>query len=310
MEQQQPQSQDPDEVSQQGNSEPESLLNLTVQDQAGNTYGAQTLSSTRVRDFAADFFNECNWSARDQSGRPQRTVVERQDPDDPDRSTRLRPEQTLHQAGVRDGDTLRVFPEAIAGLVNPDRRLGALIVDYRDVCALAEADDQITFEANSDYNPTHYDITFRHTGVMLDGNREVVRTNNHRCTIDMPAGYPMEAPIVIWRTPIFHPNIHPSTGTVCLGVLQQRYTPGVGLGYIVCMLRDIVQYRNYDLHSALNGEAAKWAASEAGQEFIRSEEIGGFPKEEPLEIVLKALQDAARTRTHFEPYNPFLEDGA
>jgi hypothetical protein len=113
---------------------------------------------------------------------------------------------------------------------------------------------------------------------------------------------------VRWLTPIFHPNIHPRGG-VCLGVLRERYTPGVGLAYLVRMLRDIVQYRNYDLEGVLNGEAARWAQSEEGQQMI-VETLKGVPAEHLLGIAADQEQRAARgQRVRFTPWNRFQQEG-
>jgi hypothetical protein len=155
------------------------------------------------------------------------------------------------------------------------------------VQALADTDpERIDIETDVDHAPTHYTITFRYPGIMM-GDRVPERINEHRVAIALPAGYPVEAPRVRWLTPIYHPNVAPS-GAVCLGVLMHRYMPGLGLAYIVRMLRDIAQYRNYDMFSPYNRDAADWAMSDAGQQAIAA--IGGAP----AETVGEALADVAR----------------
>jgi hypothetical protein len=68
-----------------------------------------------VGDLAVDFFEERGQTSKDREGRPQRAVVERVAPENSERTERLRGDQTLHEAGVYDEDTLRVLPELVAG---------------------------------------------------------------------------------------------------------------------------------------------------------------------------------------------------
>jgi ubiquitin-protein ligase len=284
-------------------------LRFYIEDPAGDIYSAEAMSNTLVRDVATDFFEERGWPTRDQAGRAQRAVVERVDPDNPESTRRLRPDQTLHDAGVQQEDTLRVLPESVAGAVSPHQRLRALIVDHREVQALAEEDpEHIHVKTNADHAPTVYEVTFRYPGVKM-GDRGVELIDEHQLEIELPAEYPLQAPKVRWRTAIYHPNIS-ANGLVCLGVLMERYLPGLGLAYIVRMLRDIAQYRNYDLHGVYNLEAAVWARSPEGQQVIMK--LGGVPEEQPLDVLLdlarQSWREAQRQRTRFERIDRFSQD--
>lgn len=276
-----------------GGNEPHQIR-FYIEDPTGDLYRTEALSDTLVRDLATDFFEERGWSSSDQAGRPQRAVVERVDPENMDSTERLRGDQTLHDAGVRDDDTLRVLPESVAGLFNPKERLRALVVDQREVEALAEDDpEHIEVETNTEYTPTFYTITFRCPGIVRSPAGHIERSSEHRVEITLPADYPVAAPWVRWVTPIFHPNVHPK-GNVCLGALGDRYMPGLGLAYIVRMLRDIAQYRNYDMFNPFNKEAADWAQTPEGQETIAA--IGGVPAETVGEAVADAVRLEARRR--------------
>ncbi|CAK7198307.1 hypothetical protein SEUCBS139899_000967 [Sporothrix eucalyptigena] len=46
-------------------------------------------------------------------------------------------------------------------------------------------------------------------------------------TIQLPAGYPNQPPVVTFATPILHANVHPTTGAVCLDLLQSAWTPAL-----------------------------------------------------------------------------------
>lgn len=272
-----------------------------IEDPAGDLYRANAMSNTLVRDMAADFFEERGWSSHDRSGRQQRAVAELIDPNDPTQSHRLRGDQTLDEAGIRDNSTVRVLPESVAGAVNPRDRLRALTVDHREVKALVAQDPQnITLWTNASHTPTLYRITFHYTS-FCPGERNYTcpdLSTEHRVEIYLPANYPLEAPQVHWKTSIFHPNIH-LDGRVCLGVLGKRYMPGLGLAYIVRMLADMVRYHNYDLDNAFNPKAKEWAESDEGQAHILA--MGGAPKEAPLVTLLEHVRRAERaTRTTFE----------
>jgi hypothetical protein len=64
--------------------------------------------------------------------------------------------------------------------------------------------------------------------------------------------------VVCLRTPadIFHPNIHPIDGTVCVG--ESFLRPSTPLTEIIYQVFSILTWAKWS-HFALNGEAAEWA---------------------------------------------------
>ncbi|PKI85213.1 E2 ubiquitin-conjugating enzyme [Malassezia vespertilionis] len=46
-----------------------------------------------------------------------------------------------------------------------------------------------------------------------------------RIAIQVPAAYPTKPPVMRFKTPIFHPNVHWKTGEICLDVLQSQWSP-------------------------------------------------------------------------------------
>lgn len=263
---------------------------LIIEDSAGERFEVDVPADTRIDKIAADFFEERGWSPRDSRGRAQRAVADLVDPKSPGQTKRLRGEHTVSAAGLWDGATLRIFPESIAGLVNEADRVRILVADHGAMKELVKWNRRISFKPNSEHAPFHYEVTFKVQGfsaLSYDGRTPIV-AENHLCTIDLGADYPLAAPLVVWKSAIFHPNIRPGDGAVCLGVLMHRYLPGLGLSRLVTMLFEMVQWRNFDASQALNGEAAKWAMEPTNWHFI--EDIGGSPYQGPVQDLWEQFQ--------------------
>jgi ubiquitin-protein ligase len=261
-------------------------MRLFVEDTGGQRFECNIADDTQLSTLAADFFEDRGWAPNG-----QRAVVELVDPTNPSRSKRLRGDLNAVAAALRDGDTLRIFPEAIAGAVDPRERVTALVSDFQELTELTEWNRNITFTANSETAPWRYTITFNLPGVKAlaaDGHTPIL-LHRHEVEIFLGAEYPRAAPWVQWKTPIFHPNIRESDGAVCLGVLMERYLPGLGLARLVTMLAEMVEYRNYDFTNPLNKAAAAWAADPAHWEAIIA--MGGAPYAGPFEDLLRQLSD-------------------
>jgi ubiquitin-protein ligase len=164
-------------------------------------------------------------------------------------------EETLENAGVRDGDELRLYTEITAGASVRDKRLQN---DYEKMRELREKSPFIDFKVEGN-PPEKYIVTFTCKGLVKKGER-IVNSIHHMVEIYLPVEYPTKSPQLTWLTPIFHPNIlgndhkwHP--GKVCLG----GWTPSQFLDELCIKLGEMIQYKNYGLFSPLNTEAAVWA---------------------------------------------------
>lgn len=215
---------------------------------------------------------------------------------------RLDPDETLHDAGVQDGDELRVGFQATAGAVNPQHREEALYRVRNQIIAYARSHDGFGVKVDWPELPREYTIEFpgRSFAPDPDGGPEPVETDGpHRVLIRLGADFPMTPPHVYWLTPIFHPNVYPMyeceaarsrrelQGLVCLGELAVSYQPALDFGELCQTLVDIAGFRNYRLFEAtgeidaqgravlaedyFDAAAARWAA--AHQDRIRA--IGG-----------------------------------
>ena len=64
-------------------------------------------------------------------------------------------------------------------------------------------------------------------------------------------------PQIQWLTPIFHPNIS-AGGSVCLGGYSTHWVPSLKLDQLIEMLWDMICFRNFNLESPFNRDAASW----------------------------------------------------
>ena len=73
---------------------------------------------------------------------------------------------------------------------------------------------------------------------------------------ELPADYPIHSPSVAFRTKIWHPNVHAGNGSVCMDVLNTRWTAVTRLAQVFSVyVLDLMRSPNPD--SPLNGEAAR-----------------------------------------------------
>ncbi|CAN6633031.1 ubiquitin-conjugating enzyme E2 1 [Trichomonascus vanleenenianus] len=68
-------------------------------------------------------------------------------------------------------------------------------------------------------------------------------------------GYPTAAPKAYFNTKIFHPNVDPQTGEVCVDTLKRDWSPDVDLSHILLTIRCLLIEPNPD--SSLNEDAGR-----------------------------------------------------
>ncbi|PHH78328.1 hypothetical protein CDD82_3096 [Ophiocordyceps australis] len=69
-----------------------------------------------------------------------------------------------------------------------------------------------------------------------------------------PSNYPYTAPTVVFKTPIYHPNVDFS-GRICLDILKDKWTAAYNTQTILLSLQSLLGEPNNS--SPLNGEAAE-----------------------------------------------------
>ena len=111
--------------------------------------------------------------------------------------------------------------------------------------------------------PEVYGVRFNGLGLWRpDGSQDVLVREGHEVAIRLGASYPRMMPDLIWKTPIFHPNIS-ANGIVCLGGYSTHWVPSLQLDELCTMLWDMIRYANYDVDSPYNRAAAQWAKEQS-----------------------------------------------
>ncbi|MGO8673143.1 MAG: ubiquitin-conjugating enzyme E2 [Capsulimonadaceae bacterium] len=233
-------------------------------------------ASTTVGDLAQGIINQ-EYSnsphfSRDAKGKPRNVVA---DLVDETGAHRLRPDSTLHDAGISEEARVNVHPEGRAGAVSPQIREPALVRAKLEIVEFADTHPGFIVEADGSNAPTEYVLRFQARSFATpsqpgDEPREI---EDHVVFVALPPDFPMKAPLVIWQTDIFHPNIDAKYGKVCLGVLDEQYRIGLDFRDLCQFLVDIAGYRNYAADDGYNGDAMRWAISVPGQ--LAIERIGG-----------------------------------
>ena len=144
-----------------------------------------------------------------------------------------------------------------------DRRLEA------DLAALSNLRDEsniLDFEA-SGTPPQRYRLIFHGLGFARNGRTgEIFIQQEHHVLVDLGAAYPRLVPNLGWQTPIFHPNIS-NNGVVCLGGYGTHWVPSLTLDEMATMLWEMIRYKNFDVESPYNREAALWAKTQTDYKF-------------------------------------------
>lgn len=136
--------------------------------------------------------------------------------------------------------------------------------DERDMGELVSNCPYITYEKTM---PGVFKVHFQTPGLHLLPTGEVVVGTEHDATIVLLPPYPTDrGPIVQMCTRNvrhFHPNIDPTNGAVCYGVLEKdKWAPSIGLDQIVLTVAAMLRLEIFNLESVMNNAeaAAKYVA--------------------------------------------------
>jgi ubiquitin-protein ligase len=131
-------------------------------------------------------------------------------------------------------------------------RLRRLHSDYEAVRRLVHVHPRIDIEGVEGSPPHRYRLLVRVTSLRQKGD-ELVEAGEHRLEVQLPLGYPGEAPVFRMLTPVFHPNIAPHA--VCIG---DHWSAAESLQALIQRVGEMLAFQSYNVRSPLNGKAAKW----------------------------------------------------
>lgn len=104
--------------------------------------------------------------------------------------------------------------------------------------------------------PQQYLLTLHCRGLYLKLGLPT-ELGEHQVQIDLGPAYPVKPPQLVWRTPIYHPNI--LGWQVCL---LGHWGAKTHLDDVCIWLWDMVRYRLYNLDDPLDSNASRWAAQD------------------------------------------------
>ena len=109
--------------------------------------------------------------------------------------------------------------------------------------------------------PDAYEVEYRVRGLERGkrSDQPIVR-EHHLVEIQLPADYPRLPPKCKMLTPVFHPNIDPTT--ICVG---DHWAAGERLADLVIRIGEMIAYQAYNIKSPLDAEAAMWADLHASE---------------------------------------------
>nr|GEZ32391.1 ubiquitin-conjugating enzyme E2 4-like [Tanacetum cinerariifolium]GEZ39457.1 ubiquitin-conjugating enzyme E2 4-like [Tanacetum cinerariifolium] len=147
-----------------------------------------------------------------------------------------------------------------------------------------------------------------HAQMMNDYKVELINESNHqfivffhgpadslyaggvwKVSVELPEEYPFSSPSIAFATKIYHPNIHFETGTVCVNVLNQAWSPLTDLVNVFELYLPMF-LNEPNAEDPLNADAAalfvrdrpayEAKVKELCAEFARPEDVGLVPEEE------------------------------
>ena len=161
----------------------------------------------------------------------------------------LREDETLKGAGIPSDDRLMITTDITAGAVSVDSnpRLRRLRKDYELIQEIAARSDLIHVKPVCEHPglpPERYIITYTCKGLVgLDRKGNPKIGERHEVEIYLHSQYPQRWPGMKWLTPIWHPNINHSNGSVCIDAAW--WSASRSLDRLVIMLGEMVQYKNF-----------------------------------------------------------------
>ena len=238
-------------------------LNVTLVLPSGGARNAEIPDDVNVDDLLAELASLLQLPTVGPDGRPMAYRL-----DSKALGRELRGDETLAEANIPENDRLMITADitAGAGSVGETPRMRRLRADHELMLEMASRSDLISFKASSirpNLPPERYIITFTCksiVGVDRQGNPKYA--SHHQVEIYLHNQYPHRWPGMKWLTPIWHPNINHSNGSVCIDAAW--WAASRSLDRLVVMLGEMLQWKNFHDDPTKppfpwDAEAARWS---------------------------------------------------
>lgn len=252
-------------------------LSVTIVLPAGGARTAEVPDDVPVRELLPELVSVLELPTTGPDGRPMGYRM-----DSKALGRELRESETLAEAGVPQSDRLMITADVTAGAapvaVSASPRFRRLKADYDKMLELKAHSDIIDFDVvdvKPGFPPEKYVVTFKCKSVVgVDAFGNPKFADRHQVAIYLHNEYPQRWPGLKWLTPIWHPNIKGSNGSVCIDAAW--WTAARSLDRLVVMLGEMAQWKNYHDDPTKppfpwDAEAAKWSAN------YRKKHPGCFP---------------------------------
>jgi ubiquitin-protein ligase len=242
-------------------------LSVTLILPAGGARTAEVPDDVPVRELLPELISALELPTTGPDGRPMGYRL-----DSKALGRELRESETLAAAGVPQNDRLMLTADVTAGappgrsLVIESPRFRRLKADYEKMLELKAHSDIIDFEtvdAKPGFPPEKYIVTFKCRSIIgIDPFGNPRYGDKHQVAVYLHNEYPQRWPGLKWLTPIWHPNIKGSNGSVCIDAAW--WTAARSLDRLVVMLGEMAQWKNYHDDPTQppfpwDAEAAKWS---------------------------------------------------
>ncbi|CAC27017.1 ubiquitin-conjugating enzyme E2-21 KD [Guillardia theta] len=133
---------------------------------------------------------------------------------------------------------------------------GRLLKEYNDI--------KKNIEININIKPYEDDL-YKWKGFIIGPNGTPYQGKSFNIECSVPLSYPLSPPKITFVDQIFHPNVYPSNGEICLDILKNQWTPAWTILFSCQAI--IVLLTNPEPNSPLNCDAGN---------FLRSKDYRGF----------------------------------
>lgn len=97
--------------------------------------------------------------------------------------------------------------------------------------------------SNCTAGPVNTDDLFRWEAMIFGPEDSPFHGGLFRLSINFPSEYPFKAPIITFKTRIYHPNIN-AAGGICLDILKSQWSPALSISKVLLSILSLLTDAN------------------------------------------------------------------